>query len=55
MSKGKRVAAGHFGKAVKGQFIKYLAEKNVTTIDQFEGFEYDGFEWDGKQFIKEKD
>ena len=55
ISKGKRVAAGHFGKAVKGQFIKYLAEKNVTSVDQFEGFHFDGFEWDGTQFIKEKD
>ncbi len=55
INKGKRVAAGHFGKAVKGQFIKYLAENNVKSIDEFEGFKYDGFEWDGTQFIKEKE
>ena len=55
INKGKKVAAGHFGKAVKGQFIKYLAEKNIKSIDDFSGFKYDGFEWDGSQFIKEKE
>tara|TARA_Y100001970_G_scaffold199504_1_gene242668 strand:- start:171 stop:869 length:699 start_codon:yes stop_codon:yes gene_type:complete len=55
ISKGKKVAAGHFGKAVKGQFIKYLAENQIQNIDQFAGFEWDGFEWDGNQFIKEKE
>ena len=55
INKGKRVAAGHFGKAVKGQFINYLAENNIQSIDDFSGFKYDGFEWDGNQFIKEKE
>ena len=55
ISKGKKVAAGHFGKAVKGQFINYLAENNIKSVNQFNGFKYDGFEWDGNQFIKEKD
>ena len=55
IKKGKKVAAGHFGKAVKGQFIKYLAENNVKSKKDFNGFEYDGFKWDGVQFIKEQD
>jgi len=54
IKKGKKSAAGHFGKSVKGQFIKYLAENNIKSIDKFSGFKYDGFEWDGSQFIKEQ-
>ena len=54
IKKGKKTAAGHFGKAVKGKFIKYLAENNIQTIAEFKGFEYDGFHWDGTQFIKEQ-
>ena len=51
--KGKKTAAGHFGKAVKGKFIRYLAQNNVQDISGFKGFEYDGFHWDGDHFIKE--
>ena len=54
IKKGKKSAAGHFGKSVKGQFIKYLAENNIQSVDGFSGFKYDGFEWDGSQFIKEQ-
>ena len=54
IKKGKKSAAGHFGKSVKGQFIKYLAENNIQSIEGFSGFKYDGFEWDGSQFIKEQ-
>ena len=54
INKGKKVAAGHFGKAVKGQFIKYLSENAITSKKDFNGFEYDGFKWDGAQFIKEQ-
>jgi len=55
IKKGKKTAAGHFGKAVKGKFIRYLAENNIKSVDQFQGFKHDGFEWDGTQFIKEQD
>ena len=54
INKGKKTAAGHFGKAVKGEFIRYMAENNVTNLDQFNGFEYDGFKWDGVAFVKEE-
>ena len=54
INKGKKTAAGHFGKSVKGEFIRYMAENNVTNLDQFSGFEYDGFKWDGTSFIKEE-
>tara|TARA_Y100001970_G_C14161619_1_gene818872 strand:+ start:888 stop:1586 length:699 start_codon:yes stop_codon:yes gene_type:complete len=53
INKGKKTAAGHFGKAVKGEFIKYMAENNILSVDEFSGFEYDGFKWDGTSFLKE--
>jgi len=53
VNKGKKSAAGHFGKAVKGQFIRYIAENQIKSIDDFGGFEYSGFKWDGKAFVKE--
>ena len=51
---GKKTAAGHFGKAVKGKFIRYLAQNKITDIKDFAGFEYEGFKWDGEAFIKEE-
>ena len=51
-SKGKTSAAGHFGKAVKGQFIRFLAQNQVTKINDFKAFEYDGFKWNGDYFVK---
>ncbi len=49
---GKKTAAGHFGKAVKGRFIKYLADNQITDIKDFSGFEYDGFKWVDDHFVK---
>ena len=53
IKKGKKTAAGHFGKAVKGKFIRWIAQNNIQSIDKFSGFEYDGFRWNGEHFIKE--
>ena len=53
INKGKKSAAGHFGKAVKGEFIRYIAENNITEINDFAGFTYEGFNWDGESFVKE--
>ena len=50
--KGKTTAAGHFGKSVKGEFVRFLAKNQVKSIKEFSKFEYDGFKWDGKHFIK---
>jgi len=50
--KGKKTAAGHFGKAVKGRFIRYLAENKISNIKDFSGFEYDGFKWVDDHFVK---
>jgi len=52
-NKGKKTSAGHYGKAVKGKFIRFLANNNISSINEFNKFEYDGFIWDGKHFIKE--
>jgi len=49
---GKKTAAGHFGKAVKGKFIKYLADNQITDTKDFSGFEYDGFKWVEDHFVK---
>ena len=51
-SDGKNKAAGHFGKAVKGKLIRYIAQNKVTDLEGFYGFEYQGFKWDGKAFVK---
>ena len=50
--KGKKTAAGHFGKAVKGRFIRYLADNQISNIKDFSGFEYDGFKWADDHFVK---
>ena len=54
-NKGKKTSAGHYGKAVKGKFIKYLDENNVKNIKEFSGFEYDGFKWEKDHFVKKVD
>ena len=54
INKGKKTAAGHFGKAVKGRFIRYIAQNKIISTDDFSGFEYEGFKWDGESFIKEE-
>ena len=54
-NKGKKTLAGHYGKAVKGKFIKYLAENNIKSTKEFSGFEYDGFKWEKDHFVKKVD
>ena len=53
IKKGKKSSAGHFGKAVKGKLIKYIINNQITSIDDFDKFNFDGFKWDGVVFIKE--
>ncbi len=53
VKKGKKASAGHFGKAVKGQLVRYIVKNKITSLDDFGGFNYDGFRWDGEIFIKE--
>ena len=49
---GSTRAAGHYGKAVKGKFIRFLATNGIQNTDNFKNFEYDGFKWDGDCFVK---
>ena len=51
-NKGKKTSAGHYGKAVKGKFIRFLAQNTVTNIENFKNFEYDGFKWENDHFVK---
>ena len=51
-NKGKKTSAGHYGKAVKGRFIRFLAENSVQNIKEFKNFEYDGFKWETDHFVK---
>ena len=50
--KGSTRSAGHFGKAVKGKFIRFLSLNQIEDIKDFKDFEYDGFKWNGECFIK---
>jgi len=54
-NKGKKTSAGHYGKAVKGKFIRFLAENKIKNINDFGGFKYDGFQWTGENFVKKID
>jgi len=49
---GKLKAAGHMGKVVKGQFIKFLCETQAKGLDELDNFTFDNYKWDGKNFIK---
>ena len=49
---GKKMPAGHFGKAVKGKFIRFVCKNQLTSFEDFIQFEEDGFKWDGNVFMK---
>ena len=49
---GKKMPAGHFGKAVKGKFIRFVCKNQFTSFEDFIQFEEDGFKWDGNVFMK---
>jgi cytoplasmic iron level regulating protein YaaA (DUF328/UPF0246 family) len=49
---GGKKAAGHNGKAIKGKFVRFLIENNVTNPRDFSQFREDGFQFDGENFIQ---
>jgi len=49
---GKLIQSAHSGKVVKGKFIRFLAQNNISYIKGIEDFEYDGYKWNGKFFLK---
>lgn len=50
---GKKMPAGHQGKHIKGRFIRWLIENNVTSSGDFENFSEDNYRWTGNCFLKE--
>ena len=54
LKNGKKVAAGHNGKMVKGQFIQFVCRNMINKFEDMVEFEFDGFKWDGKTFLKNK-
>ncbi len=50
---GGKKAAGHFGKAIKGRFVRWAIENNVKSIADFHAFTEDGYRFDGQNFIQE--
>lgn len=49
---GGRKLAGHFGKSIKGRFVRFLVENDIRSVKDFDGFEEDGFRFDGEDFIQ---
>ena len=49
---GGKTAAGHFGKAIKGRFVRWLIENRVNSPKDFGGFDEDGYRFDGVNFIQ---
>ncbi len=49
---GKRKPAGHFGKLIKGRFVRWLCQNRVADPTKFSGFNEDGYLWDGENYTK---
>ena len=50
---GKKMPAGHQGKHIKGRFVRWLIENNITDPSEFKGFQEEGYEWTEELFLKE--
>ncbi len=50
---GKKMPAGHQGKHIKGRFVRWLIENNITDPKHFEEFTEDSYKWTGEIFLKE--
>ncbi len=49
---GGKKAAGHFGKAIKGRFVRFLLENEITKPADFVKFTEEGYHFDGENFIQ---
>lgn len=49
---GGAKSAGHFGKAIKGRFVRFLMENNVRTLAEAADFSEDGYQFNGKDFVQ---
>ena len=54
LKNGKIAPAGHFGKVIKGKFLKFLVEHRITDFEDIKRFQEDHFIWDNNNnaFIK---
>lgn len=50
---GGRKAAGHFGKAVKGRFVRWLIENRIDALADIGEFDEDGYRFDGVNFVQD--
>ncbi|NDV21312.1 YaaA family protein [Desulfovibrio sp. JC022] len=50
---GKKMPAGHQGKHIKGRFVRWLIENNITDPKYFKDFKEEGYKWTGEIFLKE--
>lgn len=50
---GKKMPAGHQGKHIKGRFVRWLIENNVTDPERFKDFKEEGYKWTSEVFLKE--
>lgn len=51
---GKKTRIGHFAKHIKGRFVRWMAQNNITDPNEIYSFTEDGFEWTGEYFLKKK-
>ena len=49
---GGKKSAGHFGKAIKGKFVRFLIENDIKSSKDFPAFNEDGYTFDGENFIQ---
>ena len=49
---GQTIKAGHAGKHIKGRYVRWLAENNITNPQDIYAFNEDGYSWNGKTFHK---
>jgi len=50
---GVKKISGHDGKLVKGKFVRWLIENDVSEIGRFNEFKEEGYRWGGEKFVKE--
>jgi cytoplasmic iron level regulating protein YaaA (DUF328/UPF0246 family) len=49
---GGKKSAGHFGKAIKGRFIRFLIEEDIKHAEDFARFREEGYRWNGQDFVQ---
>jgi cytoplasmic iron level regulating protein YaaA (DUF328/UPF0246 family) len=49
----KKIPAGHNGKFIKGRFVRFLCENQITDPTKMHKFNEDGFTWNKTCFLKE--